>query len=41
VQRFPEAAELKQLVRDRIDPDRDLGHSDRKPERDPDKPDTQ
>jgi selenoprotein W-related protein len=29
-QRFPEAAELKQLVRDRIDPDRDLGHSDRK-----------
>ena len=34
-QRFPEAAELKQLVRDRIDPDRDLGHSDRK------KPDSQ
>ena len=29
-QRFPEAAELKQLVRDRIDPDRDLGHIDRK-----------
>ena len=29
-QRFPEAAELKQLVRDRIDPDRDLGHVDRK-----------
>jgi selenoprotein W-related protein len=28
--RFPEAAELKQLVRDRIDPDRSLGHSDRK-----------
>lgn len=27
--RFPEAKELKQLVRDRIDPDRDLGHSDR------------
>lgn len=29
-QRFPEAAEIKQLVRDRIDPDRDLGHSDRR-----------
>ena len=29
-QRFPEAAELKQLVRDRIDPSRDLGHIDRK-----------
>lgn len=28
--RFPEAKELKQLVRDRIAPDRDLGHSDRK-----------
>jgi selenoprotein W-related protein len=27
--RFPEAKELKQLVRDRIAPDRDLGHSDR------------
>jgi len=27
--RFPEPKELKQLVRDRIDPDRDLGHSDR------------
>lgn len=27
---FPEAKVLKQLVRDRIDPDRDLGHSDRK-----------
>ncbi len=26
---FPEAARLKQLVRDRIDPGRDLGHSDR------------
>ena len=26
--RFPEAKELKQLVRDRIAPDRDLGHSD-------------
>ena len=28
--RFPELAELKQLVRDRIAPDRQLGHSDRK-----------
>jgi selenoprotein W-related protein len=28
---FPEAKVLKQLVRDRIDPERDLGHSDRKP----------
>ena len=27
--RFPESKELKQLVRDRIDPERDLGHSDR------------
>ncbi len=27
--RFPESKELKQLVRDRIDPDRNLGHSDR------------
>lgn len=27
---FPDAAKLKQLVRDVIDPDRDLGHSDRK-----------
>ena len=27
--RFPEAKEIKQLVRDRIAPDRDLGHSDR------------
>ncbi len=27
--RFPEAKELKQLVRDRICPGRDLGHSDR------------
>jgi selenoprotein W-related protein len=27
--RFPEAKELKQRVRDRVDPDRDLGHSDR------------
>ncbi len=29
-ERFPEAKELKQLVRDRIDPERELGHSDRK-----------
>jgi selenoprotein W-related protein len=28
--RFPEAKEIKQLVRDRVDPGRDLGHSDRK-----------
>lgn len=28
--RFPEIAELKQLVRDRIAPDKDLGHADRK-----------
>lgn len=28
--RFPESKELKQLIRDRISPDRDLGHSDRK-----------
>ncbi len=26
--RFPESKELKQLVRDQVDPDRDLGHSD-------------
>ncbi len=28
--RFPETKELKQKIRDRISPDRDLGHSDRK-----------
>jgi selenoprotein W-related protein len=28
--RFPETPELKQMVRDRIDPERSLGHSDRK-----------
>ena len=28
-ERFPESKELKQLVRDRIAPDRSLGHSDR------------
>jgi selenoprotein W-related protein len=27
--RFPELKELKQLLRDRIAPDRELGHSDR------------
>lgn len=27
--RFPESKELKQLIRDEIDPDRDLGHSDK------------
>ena len=26
---FPDIAELKQLVRDRVSPDRDLGHVDR------------
>ena len=30
--RFPEAKELKQHVRDVIAPERDLGHSDRKPD---------
>jgi len=28
--RFPESKELKQLVRDRVAPDKPLGHSDRK-----------
>ncbi len=27
--RFPEAKEMKQLIRDRVAPGRDLGHSDR------------
>ena len=27
--RFPESKELKQLIRDHIDPERNLGHSDR------------
>lgn len=27
--RFPESSELKQLIRDRIAPGKDLGHSDR------------
>lgn len=30
--RFPEMKELKQVIRDRIAPDRDLGHSDRRRE---------
>ena len=30
-QRFPESKELKQLIRDRIDPGRSLGHSDNRP----------
>jgi selenoprotein W-related protein len=29
---FPDVKVLKQLVRDQIDPDRDLGHADRKRE---------
>jgi selenoprotein W-related protein len=28
--RFPESKELKQLIRDRIAPERPLGHNDRK-----------
>lgn len=28
--RFPESKELKQLVRDHIAPEKDLGHSDRR-----------
>lgn len=28
--RFPEIKELKQLIRDVVNPDKDLGHSDRK-----------
>ena len=28
--RFPEMKEIKQLVRDRVAPDKNLGHSDRK-----------
>ncbi|MCG8324857.1 MAG: SelT/SelW/SelH family protein [Thiotrichales bacterium] len=27
--RFPESAELKQLIRDSVAPDKDLGHSDK------------
>lgn len=29
--RFPELKELKQLIRDRIAPEKDLGHSERDP----------
>lgn len=29
--RFPDLKELKQLVRDRVSPDKELGHSERKP----------
>jgi selenoprotein W-related protein len=29
MERFPESKEIKQLIRDRIDPERSLGHSDR------------
>jgi selenoprotein W-related protein len=36
--RFPEMKELKQLVRDRIDPDKFLGHSDCKQDEDPESP---
>jgi selenoprotein W-related protein len=32
--RFPEPKELKQMIRDRIAPDRDLGHSDVKSTKD-------
>jgi selenoprotein W-related protein len=32
--RFPDITELKQRVRDAIAPDRDLGHSDRKKDKD-------
>ena len=28
--RFPEPKEIKQLIRDRVAPEKDLGHSDRK-----------
>ena len=30
MRRFPETAEMKQLIRDKVAPDRPLGHSDRK-----------
>ena len=29
VGKFPESSEIKQMIRDRIAPDKDLGHSDR------------
>ncbi len=28
--RFPEIKELKQLIRDKVNPEKDLGHSDKK-----------
>lgn len=37
--RFPEAKELKQLIRDRIDPERSLGHSDTPVKEEKTKPD--
>jgi selenoprotein W-related protein len=30
--RFPDIKELKQLVRDHVAPDKDLGHTDRRPD---------
>lgn len=30
VRRFPEIKELKQLIRDKVNPDKSLGHSDKK-----------
>ncbi len=38
--RFPEPKELKQAIRDVVDPDRDLGHSDRKPDAPPATPES-
>lgn len=38
--RFPEIAELKALLRDRIDPGRDLGHVDRSRQLKHNEPDT-
>jgi selenoprotein W-related protein len=32
---FPELKQVKQLVRDRVAPTKDLGHSDRRPDADP------
>lgn len=36
--RFPDIKELKQLVRDRVAPTKDLGHSERSAEKHPDEP---
>lgn len=33
--RFPDVVELKRLVRDRVAPERDLGHADRRKPQDP------